>query len=109
MVGLGWAVAAGAALLAVPWTVAPSFAAIFGNRPDDLPLLTRLALGTWYPLVAGLGVLVAAFAAARLVRSVGARRLLILAAVAVGLVAAASVLVGFFLPTFGLSTFVESE
>jgi hypothetical protein len=111
VLGLAFAALAGLGLLTVPWGIGASFGSIFaefGNRPDDLPWLTRLAIGTWYPLSAGAVVLGVAVAAQR-ARSLGARRLSILAAVALGLLAGTSVIVGFYLPIFRLAGLIKAD
>lgn len=79
----------------------------FGSQ--TLPLLTRVAVSLWFPLL--LGVLVAAAVAVALTRrvSLGARRGLVVGAFILGAICLASCWVAVYLPIFQLAGQIRAD
>lgn len=108
-----WTLAALAAALAAvvcvtPFTVSVTFVAMFRELGsiDELPLVTRATLSSWYG--AGLAALIAAVAAAALTLRLGAatRRVALAVSCALGLAGLAVYIFGVYLPLFELADLV---
>ena len=88
-----------------PFLIAPAFAAMFadfGTR-EALPQLTRLGLTIWFPLMLGLNPASIAFYALSGHHTLGRRRLLIVVAFVLSLLASGLCLAAMYAPVFALA------
>jgi hypothetical protein len=108
--GLGAALAAlGALALATFPTAGGNFAAMFEDfgSLSELPLLTRLATTTWFPLL--LAATVAGMLGVGFGRRAPARRYWLLGAVVLGAAGFALCLVGVYLPIFAIAGAIKAD
>lgn len=86
-----------------PFLTAPHFAKMFADFGGELPDLTQLAMTTWFPLMLGLNPASIVFHALSGKHTLGRRRLLIVVAFVVGLIACGVCLVAMYAPVFAIA------
>jgi hypothetical protein len=102
-IGVVLAVLAALALVVAPWTVGAAFAAMFRDFGVVLPVITRLALGAWFPVGMALLPLALALGAAVAGGSLGLRRAMVVVAFVAALGAWAFYLFALYAPMFELA------
>jgi hypothetical protein len=105
------ALASVVALLGFPF-IAKSFRAMFldfGNSLDSLPLLTRLALTPWFPLVLASPACLCLWAGSRRARPLRQRRLFVVGAFVLGIAGLAVCFVGVYEPVFQVSDKIKAD
>lgn len=88
-----------------PFLIAPTFTKMFldfGNAAE-LPNITQLGMTTWFPLMLGLNPASVVFHALSGKHTLGRRRLLIVAAFVLALIACGICLVAMYAPIFALA------
>jgi hypothetical protein len=96
-------------LFLFPLASAP-FGAMFKDLGNaELPLLTRVALTTWFPISLGGLAVACAFLGARLRGSLSRRRALILVAVIAAAGGMIACVIGMYLPIFTLAGSIKAE
>ncbi len=86
-----------------PFLIAPRFAKMFADFGGPLPDLTQLGMTIWFPLLLGLNPASVAIHALSGKHSLGKRRLLIVAAFLMALVASGLCLAAMYMPIFALA------
>jgi hypothetical protein len=109
---IGVVVAAFSALVLAMFPLAGEAFAVmlkdFGSA-DDLPVLTRLATSTWFPMALAFPVIAALLTGVRGRGPIARRRAWIVAAFVLGCAGFAVCLVGVYLPVFALAGAVGAE
>ena len=90
-----------------PLVMGPAYARMFTDFGSALPPLTELGLTTWFPLMLGLNPASIAFYAVAGPHPMGRRRLLIVVAFGMGLVAVGVLIAAMYQPIFSIAGQIE--